>query len=316
MKATGKFSIAQFAAWFDSSKLSQESRAKAEPLRWIPSLILHAGCLGVIWVGFSWTAFGIAILLYVVRMFAITGFYHRYFSHRTFKTSRAAQFVFAVLGNSAAQRGPIWWAAQHRKHHAHSDRPEDPHSPHEHSWYWSHMGWLMVSRNLVTDPKLVRDLIRFPELRFLDRFELIVPTVLAAGLFAAGTILRVHYPGLETNGMQLVVWGFFVSTVVLFHCTCFINSLAHLFGTRRFETQDESRNNLGLALLTLGEGWHNNHHKFPGSVRQGFYWWEVDITYYGLKLLEKIGVIWSLRPVPQRVLDDGRTASAAEAAGG
>lgn len=290
---------------FDSARLEAKPAGSVEPLRWIPYLGVHLGCLGVIWVGVSWTAVLVALGLYLVRMFAITGFYHRYFSHRTFKTSRWMQFLFAVLGNSSGQRGPLWWAAQHRRHHAHSDEPEDPHSPHQHGWYWSHIGWLTVSRNLVTDHKIVRDLAKFPELRFLDRFETIVPLCLAIALFAVGEGLRMYLPSLGTNGWQLVVWGFFISTVVLFHCTCFINSLAHLMGTRRYETKDDSRNNLALAILTLGEGWHNNHHRFPGSVRQGFYWWEIDLTYYVLKLMEKLGIIWNLRPVPSRVLADG-----------
>lgn len=297
--------------WLDSATLSSQGEidesTRLEPVRLIPYLILHGGCLGVVWVGWSWTAVAVAAALYLVRMFAITGFYHRYFSHRTFRTSRWAQFLFAVLGNSSAQRGPLWWAAQHRKHHSHSDGAEDPHSPHEHGLYWSHFGWLTVRRNLVTDMRAVPDLARYPELRFLDRFEIIVPALLGAALFVLGEFLRYAAPHLGTSGLQMVVWGFFVSTVVLFHCTCLINSLAHLVGTRRFETRDESRNNLPLALLTLGEGWHNNHHRYPSSVRQGFYWWEVDLTYYGLWLLERIGLIWDLRPVPVHVLESGRS---------
>ncbi len=304
------FSIARRAlrtigSWFDAGLVQADPtdprNYRSHPLHWIPFVILHAGCLGVIWVGWSLTAALVAVAMYLVRMFAITAFYHRYFSHRTFRTHRAWQFVFAVLGASAVQRGPLWWAAQHRRHHAHSDRPEDPHSPDEHGVYWAHMGWLTARINLVTDLKRVRDLARFPELVFLNRFELLVPVLTAAAMYALGAVLATVAPGLGTSGPQMLVWGFFISTVALFHGTCLINSAAHRLGRRRYATGDSSRNSLLLALLTLGEGWHNNHHHYPSSVRQGFYWWEIDPTYYGLRLLAALGVIRDLRPVPEAV---------------
>ena len=255
-----------------------------------PFVGVHLMCLGVFVVGWSWTAFWLAAGLYLVRMFAITAFYHRYFSHRTFNTSRAAQFVFAVLGASAVQRGPLWWAAHHRKHHRHADTELDVHSPAQHGFWWSHMGWITSRANYPTDVAQVPDLARYPELRFLDQHDLVVPILLAVLLFAIG-------------GAQWLIWGFFVSTVVLFHATCLINSLAHTLGTRRYNTDDDSRNSLLLALITLGEGWHNNHHKFPGAARQGFFWWEIDLSYYGLWLLERLRIIRDLRPVPRRVLE-------------
>ncbi|MDX2198254.1 MAG: acyl-CoA desaturase [Phycisphaerae bacterium] len=271
---------------------------------------MHAGCLGVIWVGWSWVAVAVAAFLYFLRMFAITGFYHRYFSHKTFETSRFGQFLLALVGNSAAQRGPIWWASQHRRHHAHSDQPEDPHSPVEHSLYWAHFGWLTVRRNMAIDWRMVPDLAKYPELRFLDRFDGLVPFALGFALFFLGWGLNTWAPSLGTSGFQMLVWGFFISTVVLFHATCTINSLAHWFGSRRYETKDASRNNVFLALLTMGEGWHNNHHRYPGSTRQGFYWWEIDLTYYGLKMLSWVGLIWNLRKVPAHILEQGRSAIA------
>ncbi|NNF14455.1 MAG: acyl-CoA desaturase [Gemmatimonadetes bacterium] len=258
--------------------------------RVLPFVGMHLACLGVLWVGWSWMAVGVAVSLYAVRMFAITGFYHRYFSHRSYKTSRAAQFVFAVIGASSAQRGPLWWAAHHRHHHRHSDTEHDVHSPRHHGFWWAHMGWITAPGNFPTAFERVPDLTKYPELRFLDRFDVLVPIALAVTLFFVG-------------GAQLLVWGFFVSTVVLFHCTCFINSLAHQLGTQRYETGDDSRNSLLLALLTFGEGWHNNHHKYPGSARQGFFWWEIDLTYYGLALLQRLGVISDLRQPPARLLD-------------
>ena len=301
--------VQNLMAWFDSDKIKaaeNDDPYRTDPARWVPYLVLHGGCLGVIWTGWSWTAVGVALALYLLRMFAITGFYHRYFSHKTFDTSRFMQFVIAVWGNLAAQRGPIWWASQHRRHHAHSDQPEDPHSPREHSLYWAHFGWLTVNRNLLVDWRMVPDLAKYPELRFLDRFDFLVPIALATVLFGVGAVLGVYWPELGTSGLQMLVWGFFISTTVLFHCTCLINSAAHLVGGRRYQTKDDSRNNWVLALITLGEGWHNNHHRYAGSTRQGFYWWEIDLTYYGLKLMAALGLIRKLRPVPAHVLEEGR----------
>ncbi|MFO0855816.1 MAG: acyl-CoA desaturase [Phycisphaerales bacterium] len=271
--------------------------------RLLPFIAMHLACLGVIWVGWSWTAVGVAIALYFVRMFAITGFYHRYFSHRTFETSRAAQFIFAVIGNAAVQRGPLWWAAHHREHHRHSDTEQDIHSPHTHGVLWSHMGWFTSKRAFATNVKAVPDLAKYPELRFLDRFDIVVPVLLAFALFGLGWLLRAFVPVLGTGPWQMLVWGFFISTIVLYHATYTINSLSHMIGSRRFNTPDDSRNNPVLAIITLGEGWHNNHHFHPGTVRQGFFWWEVDITYYVLWILSKFGIVWKLRGVPQRVYD-------------
>ena len=234
------------------------------------------------WVGVSATALWVALALYALRMFAITGFYHRYFSHRAFRTSRPVQFAFAVLGASSVQRGPLWWAAHHRHHHVHADTAADPHTPRKGFWR-SHAGWFLTRGGFRTDPSRIGDLLKFPELRWLDRYDTAIPVVLAALLFGAGMALERWAPGLGTNGPQLLVWGFFVSTVVLFHATVTINSLAHRWGRRRYATRDDSRNNPWLALLTFGEGWHNNHHFFPGSARQGFFWWEFDLTWYGLR---------------------------------
>jgi stearoyl-CoA desaturase (delta-9 desaturase) len=263
-------------------------------------VLLHVACFAVIWVGWSPVAVAYAAALYFVRMFAITGFYHRYFSHKTFKTSRFGQFLFAVLGNSATQRGPLWWAAHHRNHHKVSDGEGDVHSPHRHGFLWSHIGWITSRANFLTRMKDIPDLIRFPELRFLDRFDTLVPLLLMAGSFVLGVVLNHFAPSLGTSGMQLLVWSV-VSTVVLFHGTSTINSLSHQFGWRRYETTDQSRNNPFLALLTLGEGWHNNHHYYPATVRQGFFWWEIDLTYYMLVLLSWTGMIWELKPVPVHV---------------
>ena len=304
----------ELSRWFDHSELSTRPKEPAVPqapargmdwARITPFLAMHAACFAVIWVGFSWAALAVTLGLYVVRMFAITGFYHRYFSHRTFKTSRAGQFIFGLLGASAVQRGPIWWAAHHRHHHVYSDKPEDVHSPAQHGFFWSHMGWFMSHKHFVADLSRVKDLLKYPELRFLDRFDVAVPMVLGVGVFLLGILLKHLAPGLHTGGWQMLVWGFFISTVAVYHGTYTINSLSHVFGRQRYKTGDGSRNNVWLALITLGEGWHNNHHHYPASVRQGFYWWEFDVTFYLLKLLSYLGLIWDLKPVPAAIREGG-----------
>jgi len=307
--------------WVDSDYFPEGAEAvrerpdRFEFRRCLPFLFLHLGCLAVIWVGWSWTAVAIAAALYFVRMFAITGFYHRYFSHRAFHTSRAMQFALAAIGNTAVQRGALWWASVHRHHHKHSDQEHDVHSPGLSGFWWAHIGWMTSSKNFPTNYEAIRDLAKFPELVFLNRFDLLVPAVFGMVLFALGEILRFAAPGLGASGAQIFVWGFFVSTVVLLHGTLFINSLAHVFGSRRFPTEDDSRNNLALALITLGEGWHNNHHRYMGAARQGFYWWEIDFTYYLLKVLSWTGLIWDLKEVPKSVLAETQSVpSAAEAA--
>ena len=280
----------------------------------IPFVTVHVLTLGVLWVGWSPIAVFVCLALYWVRMFAITGFYHRYLSHRTYKTSRWFQFLFAVVGNSSTQKGPLWWAAHHRHHHQYSDDDEDVHSPTKRGFLYAHVGWIFDRRNTPTRMRLIPDLAKYPELRALDRFDVLVPILLGASCFGLGVLLEAKAPSLGTSGIQMLVWGYFISTVVLAHSTFTINSLSHLMGKRRFETTDTSKNNLALALLTMGEGWHNNHHFYPTSTRQGFYWWEIDATYYGLYLLSKLGLIWDLRRVPAHILERGRVSGEEQAA--
>ncbi len=283
---------------------------KRETIQWmrsLPFLLMHATPLLIFVVGFSpvaaWTAFG----FWLVRMFAITGFYHRYFSHRAFKTSRVMQAIMAFWGGTAVQKGALWWAAHHRDHHRHSDAPEDVHSPVRHGFWWSHVGWVLSGPFKPTAMHKVKELARYPELRFLDRFHVLPAIVAGAAMFGLGVLLERVAPSLGTSGGQMLVWGFFVSTLVLYHTTYTINSLTHKFGTRRYATKDDSRNHWLFALITLGEGWHNNHHHYPSSARMGFFWYEYDPTYWGLWIMSKLGLIWDLRPVPAHVLetDDG-----------
>lgn len=259
----------------------------------IPFVIVHLVCFAAIWTGVTATAVIMAIVLYVVRMFGTTAGYHRYFSHRSFKTSRAFQFMLAFLAQSSAQRGALWWAAKHRHHHRHSDTELDVHSPRHRGFWYSHLGWIFKRDQGVTDYEAVPDLVKYPELVWLDRHPLIPPTLLGIGCFAIA-----GWPGL--------IVGFFWSTVVLFHGTFMINSLAHVHGNQRYVTGDDSRNNWWLALITLGEGWHNNHHAYQRSTRQGFRWWEVDITFYLLTVLSWVGVVWELGRPPEDLVSNER----------
>jgi stearoyl-CoA desaturase (delta-9 desaturase) len=254
----------------------------------LPFLILHASVLLVLTVPFSLGMIAWLAGSYFLRMFGVTGGYHRYFSHRAYKLNRFWQFCFAFLAQTSGQKGALWWAAHHRDHHLYSDRKEDLHSPVHEGFWWSHLGWILSDEYDHYDPKRIADLVKYPELRWLDKYHL-VPTILYGA--------AIYYIG----GYAAFVWGYLVATVVLYHGTFLINSLAHIWGTRRFATPDESRNNFWLALVTLGEGWHNNHHYFMSATRQGIRWWEVDITYYVLKMLSWIRVTRDLRPF--RVLE-------------
>ncbi len=235
------------------------------------------------------SAVALGVALYAVRMFAIGAGYHRYFAHRTFRTGRAFQFCLAFLAQTSAQRGILWWAAMHRRHHRTSDTAADVHSPVVRGFLYAHVGWIFVPRNNNTDYAAVRDLCGHRELKWLDG-----QPYLPAILLGAASWLIAGWPGL--------VVGFCWSTVALWHATFSINSLAHLYGRRRYVTGDHSRNNWVLALLTLGEGWHNNHHAYPASARQGFRWWEYDATYYVLCALSWVGLVWDLHLPPQAVI--------------
>jgi len=271
------------------------SRPKKKIGLWgaVPFVIIHLLAFGAIWTGITPAAAICCAVLYFVRMFAVTGVYHRYFSHRTYKTSRVFQFVLAFLAQTSAQRGVLWWGAHHRHHHRWSDQPQDTHSVAQDGFWYSHVGWIFAEGNQVTDYNRIRDFARFPELRFLDKYYLLPPFLMGAAVFF-------------TLGASGLFFGFFASTVLLWHGTFTINSLSHVFGRRRFHTTDHSRNNWLLAIITLGEGWHNNHHRYSGSTRQGFYWYEYDITYYILKALSFVGLVWKLQPVPESVLEEGR----------
>lgn len=285
------------------SATATQSRSVAdiERVDWVgslPFLGVHAACLAAFWTGVSWKALVLCAALYVIRMFGITAGYHRYFSHRSYRTSRAFQFVLALIGCSAMQKGPLWWAGHHRHHHAHSDEEADVHSPELRGFWWSHVGWILCRKYEATDLDAMKDFAVYPELRWLNRAYGVPGVLLAIGCFLA-------------MGWQGLVWGFFISTVLLYHGTFVINSLCHMFGRVRYRTDDTSRNSLVLALITLGEGWHNNHHYYATSSRMGFFWWEIDVSYYTLKLLSWFGVVWDLKRPPRTVLDAAGVSTAA-----
>jgi stearoyl-CoA desaturase (delta-9 desaturase) len=251
-----------------------------------------AAVLAVVYVGFSWSGLALAIGSYFVRMVVVTAAYHRYFSHRAFKTSRFFQLLLALGAQSSAQKGALWWAGHHRWHHKHSDTELDIHSVRWKGLWYSHVGWILTPDWDDTNDALVGDLAKYPELRFLNRKSIqLLPAVALGAAF------------LLIGGLDAFVWGFLVSTVLLWHGSFSINSLSHLFGKRPYATSDDSRNNWALALLTTGEGWHNNHHHYMSSANQGFRWWEIDVTYYVLRLLALFGIIWDLRRPPREVID-------------
>jgi len=255
----------------------------------LPFILLHVSSLAAFWSGVTWQAVAIGVTLYWLRMFAITAGYHRYFSHRAYSTSRLFQFVLAFLAQSTAQKSVLWWAAKHRHHHLHSDTPDDVHSPRHKGFFYSHVGWIFHRQHDLTDLVKVADFSSFPELRWLHRFEQLPAVILALLCFAIA-------------GWSGLVVGFVWSTVLLFHATFCINSLAHVHGRKRYVTGDDSRNNWLLAFFTMGEGWHNNHHAYQSSVRQGFRWWEYDPTFYLLKALSWTGLVWDLKFPPAQVV--------------
>lgn len=252
-------------------------------------VLVHLACLGILWSGVTVGSVLLAVGLYFGRMFAVTAGYHRYFSHRSYTTSRWFQFVLAFLSETSLHKGVLWWSAKHRHHHKHSDTPEDVHSPSIHGFLFAHLGWIFSRQRGQADYDLVKDLAEFPELVWLDKFEKVPGILLAVVCF-----LVAGWPGLFV--------GFFLSTTVLFHGVFAINSLAHTFGRQRYLTGDDSRNSMLLALITMGEGWHNNHHYYQASTRQGWRWWEIDGTYYLLRILSWTGLVRDLKGPPEDVL--------------
>lgn len=276
-------------------------KAPSEGTQWDtlgPFIFMHLVCFAAIWTGVTTEALITAVVLYVVRVFGITGGFHRYFAHRTYKTGRVFQFIIAFIGMSSMQSGVLWWAAKHRDHHRDSDLPNDAHSPRHYGFWGAHMGWIFDHTRAVADYDRIHDFTVYPELVWLDRNR-----------FLPGGIVSLIC--LATMGLPGLVVGFVWSTVAVYHATFMINSLAHVFGSQRYLTGDDSRNNWLLAIIAMGEGWHNNHHHYPGAARNGFFWWELDFTYYILKGLEKLGIVWDLRMPPASILSGEKIPSSA-----
>ncbi len=282
---SGTRSYAVFVMSDGNRSLARYFRLKTSPF-WAIHLV---ALLGIILSGWSWLGLGIAVGSYFFRMFFITGGYHRYFSHRSYRTSRAFQFILAFFAQTSAQKGALWWAAHHRDHHKYADSAGDPHSPRLAGLWHAHVGWVLDSKNEHTNVRNVADLTKYPELVWLTRWHLIPPILYAVVLFLVG-------------GWFALLWGFFVSTVMTWHGTFTINSLTHVFGVPRFATADDSKNSWLLAIITMGEGWHNNHHYYQSATRQGFLWWEYDLTYYILRVLAAVRIVWDLREPNTKVL--------------
>ena len=270
-------------------------RSPEERVNWkssFPFFLVHALVLLTFWTGITPTAAVLFLVLFWGRMFFITGAYHRYFSHRTYKMGRVMQFLMAFGGGTAAQKGALWWASHHRNHHRYSDTDRDVHSPLKGFW-WSHVGWILCDKNNDWNPDDIRDFAKYPELRFLTKHDWIPPWIVGVASYMIG-------------GWSGLIFGFFGSTVLLWHATFLVNSLAHVMGRRRYATTDTSRNSALIALATMGEGWHNNHHYYQASCRQGFFWWEFDPTYYILKGLSFVGLVRDIKAPPARVKTTAR----------
>ena len=249
---------------------------------------MHVLCFAFIFTGITTTALVLFAAMFFGRAFFVTAGYHRYFSHKSYKLNRFWQLVWAFMAEATAQKGVLWWASNHRHHHRYSDTDQDLHSPRKGFW-WSHVGWILADKYKATNHDGIKDFAKYPELRFLNRHDWIAPWTFGVVAFVIG-------------GWSGLVVGFFWSTVLLWHSTFLVNSAAHVFGKRRYETDDTSRNSLLIALLTGGEGWHNNHHHYQASVRQGFFWWEIDPTYYVLKAMSWVGIVKDMKSPPDRVL--------------
>lgn len=270
--------------------------------------VFHLGCLGVIWTGVSPAALTVALILYLVRGFGVTAGYHRLLAHRSFRASRPVQFLLALAGGLATQGGPLWWVAHHRSHHRYTETDRDIHSPLTQGFWRSHIGWMMSAESFRENGANARDLYRMPELKFLQQHYAWIVLGQGVAIYALGEGLAAL--GTDTSGAQMLVWAYFIATVALWHATFMVNSVCHLWGSRPFDADDSSTNNWLVAILALGEGWHNNHHKFAYSARHGLEWWQFDLTWVLLRLLEKLGVISELRLPRPRMLERARAASA------
>ncbi|MEQ9452054.1 MAG: fatty acid desaturase [Pseudomonadales bacterium] len=257
--------------------------------------VFHLACLLVFYTGVSVTAVVVAVFMYIFRGMGVTAGFHRLLAHRSFKTNRVVQFILAFAGSLAVQGGPLWWVAHHREHHAETDTEADIHSPVTHGMWVAHMGWMMTDEAFNEKGNNSRDLHKYPEIKALQRYYVWLIVGQIAVLYLLGAWLASAYPGLGTSGLQLVVWGFFISTVFTWHVTFMVNSVCHRWGSQPYDTGDASTNNVFIGVLGFGEGWHNNHHYYPSSARHGLRWWQVDTTYYLIKFLSLFGLVRDIK---------------------
>ena len=272
-------------------------------------ILVHVASLGIFFVPCSYSLLIFTVITFFIRTFSWEGGSHRYFAHRSYKTSRTFQFILAVLAASAGQRGPLWWAWHHRLHHKYSDTELDLHSPLHKGFWYAHMGWFVDIKNINTDLDMVSDLSKYPELVFINKYHYLFPYLLMAIIFFVGEYTTIF--GSEVAGLSAIIWGFFLSTMLSLQATFAVNTIMHgfmpsLFCYRTFPTNDTSTNNWLLAIFTMGASWHNNHHWFMSSARAGFNWWEIDLTFYILKVLQLLGIVWDLKEVPDKVLEQGK----------
>lgn len=299
------------------AKLQSTGIQESEGLRVIKFRIIlfHFLCLGVFFVPVTSQLVLYAIITYFIRVFAWEAGSHRYFAHRSFKTSRGFQLFLAMLAAAGGQRGPIWWAQHHRHHHKHSDQPDDPHSPVHRGYWFAHFGWLMDPRYIDTDLDAVKDLAKFPELVWVNKYHYLFPYLVLVATYMAGEYTAVF--GAEGLGVSALFWVFVLSTVLSAQATFSVNTLTHgikpnFFNNKRFETGDSTTNSWIMCVLTMGASWHNNHHRYMNSARAGFYWWQLDLAYLMLKALSLLGIVWDLHQVPKHILDEGRQAGQLE----
>ena len=297
--------LTSLIAWFDNKQARAfiDNDERLNFLRCVPFIGLHVLLFAGYWIGVNGTCLIFCLSSYFIRMFAITAFFHRYFSHNTFKTSKIVEILFGLLGTASAQRGPIWWAAHHRRHHQTSDTYQDTHSPHTQGFLKSHMLWFMSNKNYHTQSECVSDLLRKQHLLWIDRFDGIIPFIYMLMVGCLGAFIG-RYTSLPIGFFSAIYWGFIVSTVLVLHATFAINSFGHYFGKKVYATGDESRNNWLLAIITLGEGWHNNHHHWPISAKQGFSKYQIDISYYLLVLMRKLGIVSQIKNIPNHKIDE------------
>ncbi|MBD1839452.1 acyl-CoA desaturase [Coleofasciculus sp. FACHB-64] len=272
----------------DQEQVRQDSPLRPDWVIIIYMAALHIAALFALFPSnFSWAAVGVAVFFHwVTGGLGITLGFHRLVTHRSFQTPKWLEYFFVLCGTLSCQGGPINWIGIHRLHHLHSDENLDPHDSNKGFW-WSHMGWMLYQNPADTDiPRVTKDISGDPVYQFLQKYFIPIQVVLGLILYALG-------------GWPFVVWGIFVRIVAVFHCTWFVNSATHKFGYRTYESEDRSTNCWWVALLTYGEGWHNNHHAFQYSARHGLKWWEIDLTWMTIQFLQSLGLASKVKLVEE-----------------